>query len=75
MHKYIGEGAKLVRDVFALAKEKDHAIIFIDEIDSIGTMRTDDTSGETVVQHTLIQLLAEIDGFKDRKNSDCRRDK
>ncbi len=69
VHKYIGEGAKLVRDVFALAKEKDHAIIFIDEIDSIGTMRTDDTSGgDREVQRTLIQLLAEIDGFKDRKN-------
>lgn len=69
VHKYIGEGAKLVRDVFALAKEKEHAIIFIDEIDSIGTMRTDDTSGgDREVQRTLIQLLAEIDGFKDRKN-------
>ncbi|MEK6902583.1 MAG: proteasome-activating nucleotidase [archaeon] len=68
VHKYIGEGAKLVRDVFALAKEKDHAIIFIDEIDAIGTMRTDDTSGgDREVQRTLIQLLAEIDGFKDRK--------
>lgn len=69
VHKYIGEGAKLVRDVFAMAKEKDHAIIFIDEIDAIGTMRTDDTSGgDREVQRTLIQLLAEIDGFKDRKN-------
>ncbi len=69
VHKYIGEGAKLVRDVFALAKEKEHAIIFIDEIDAIGTVRTDDTSGgDREVQRTLIQLLAEIDGFKERKN-------
>ncbi len=69
VHKYIGEGAKLVRDVFDLAKEKEHAIIFIDEIDAIGTIRTDDTSGgDREVQRTLIQLLAEIDGFKDRKN-------
>lgn len=69
VHKYIGEGAKLVRDVFALAKEKEPAIIFIDEIDSIGTVRTDDTSGgDREVQRTLIQLLAEIDGFKDRTN-------
>ncbi len=69
VHKYIGEGAKLVRDVFAMAKEKEHAIIFIDEIDAIGTMRTDDTSGgDREVQRTLIQLLAEIDGFKNRKN-------
>lgn len=69
VHKYIGEGAKLVRDVFALAKEKEHAIIFIDEIDAIGTIRTDDTSGgDREVQRTLIQLLAEIDGFKERKN-------
>lgn len=69
VHKYIGEGAKLVRDVFALAKEKEHAIIFIDEIDAIGTIRTDDTSGgDREVQRTLIQLLAEIDGFRERKN-------
>ncbi|MFH0970305.1 MAG: AAA family ATPase [Candidatus Diapherotrites archaeon] len=69
VHKYIGEGAKLVRDVFAMAKEKESAIIFIDEIDAIGTVRTDDTSGgDREVQRTLIQLLAEIDGFKERKN-------
>ena len=69
IHKYIGEGARLVRDVFALAREKKDAIIFIDELDSIGTFRTDDTSGgDREVQRTLIQLLAEIDGFKDRKN-------
>ena len=69
IHKYIGEGARLVRDVFALAREKKNAIIFIDELDSIGTFRTDDTSGgDREVQRTLIQLLAEIDGFKDRKN-------
>jgi proteasome regulatory subunit len=69
VHKYIGEGAKLVRDMFALAKEKEPAIIFIDEIDAIGTVRTDDTSGgDREVQRTLIQLLAEIDGFRERKN-------
>ena len=69
IHKYIGEGARLVRDVFALAREKKNAIIFIDELDAIGTFRTDDTSGgDREVQRTLIQLLAEIDGFKERKN-------
>ncbi|MDP2666066.1 MAG: proteasome-activating nucleotidase [Candidatus Diapherotrites archaeon] len=70
VHKYIGEGAKLVRDVFNLAKEKENAIIFIDELDAIGTVRTDGDSsgGDREVQRTLIQLLAEIDGFRNKKN-------
>jgi proteasome regulatory subunit len=69
VQKYIGEGARLVRDVFSIAKERDHCIIFIDEIDSIGAVRTDETTGgDREVQRTLIQLLAEIDGFKDLKN-------
>ncbi len=67
VRKYIGEGAKLVKEVFKLAREKAPAIIFIDEIDAIGAKRSDAlTSGEREVQRTLMQLLAELDGFEPR---------
>ena len=62
--KYIGEGGRLVRELFDLAREKAPAIIFIDEIDAIGSKRLDSfTSGDREVQRTLMQLLAEMDGF------------
>ncbi len=65
VQKYIGEGAKLVRELFRLAREKAPSIIFIDEIDAIGGRRTDSTSGgDREVQRTLMQLLAEMDGFR-----------
>jgi 26S proteasome regulatory subunit T5 len=58
---FIGDGAKLVRDAFALAKEKAPAIIFIDELDAIGTKRFDsDKSGDREVQRTMVDQL---DGF------------
>ena len=61
---FIGDGAKLVRDAFALAKEKSPAIIFIDEIDAIGTKRFDsDTNGDREVQRTMLELLNQLDGF------------
>jgi proteasome regulatory subunit len=64
VQKFIGEGAKLVKDIFKLAKEKAPSIIFIDEIDSIASERVDvGTSGEREVQRTFMQLLSEIDGF------------
>jgi len=64
VRKYIGEGARLVRELFQLAKEKAPSIIFIDEIDAIGSRRLDmSTSGDREVQRTLMQLLAEMDGF------------
>ena len=67
VQKYIGEGARLVREVFQLAKEKAPAIIFIDELDAIAAKRTgSDTSGDREVQRTLMQLLAEMDGFDPR---------
>tara|TARA_B100001250_G_scaffold393219_1_gene395777 strand:- start:9 stop:1223 length:1215 start_codon:yes stop_codon:yes gene_type:complete len=67
--KYIGEGGRLVRELFDLAKEKAPAIIFIDEIDSIGSKRLDSsTSGDREVQRTLMQLLSEMDGFESTKN-------
>lgn len=68
VRKYIGEGAGLVRDLFRLAKEKEHAIIFIDEIDAIGGIRDESGSGgEREVYRTLMQLLAELDGFSERE--------
>jgi len=67
VRKFIGEGAKLVRDLFELAEEREPAIIFIDEIDAIASKRTDSkTSGDAEVQRTMMQLLSEMDGFDDR---------
>src|SRR3989338_3528367 len=67
--KFIGEGAKLVRDIFQLAREKSPSIIFIDEIDALAAERLDiGTSGEREVQRTFMQFLSEIDGFKSLDN-------
>lgn len=64
VQKFIGEGAKLVKDLFQLAREKAPTIIFIDEMDAIAANRVEvGTSGEREVQRTFMQLLAEIDGF------------
>ncbi|XP_031131645.1 26S proteasome regulatory subunit 6A homolog [Ipomoea triloba] len=61
---FIGDGAKLVRDAFQLAKEKSPCIIFIDEIDAIGTKRFDsEVSGDREVQRTMLELLNQLDGF------------
>jgi len=68
---FIGDGAKLVRDAFALAKEKSApgsensgAIIFIDELDAVGTKRFDsELSGDREVQRTMLELLNQLDGF------------
>merc|ERR1712002_288791 len=61
---FIGDGAKLVRDAFALAKEKQPAIIFIDELDAIGTKRFDsEKAGDREVQRTMLELLNQLDGF------------
>jgi len=69
VQKFIGEGARIVREVFALARRKAPSIIFIDEIDAIAARRIDiGTSGEREVQRTLMQLLAELDGFKPLDN-------
>jgi proteasome regulatory subunit len=69
VQKFIGEGAKLVKEIFQLAREKAPSIIFIDELDAIAATRIDiGTSGEREVQRTFMQLLAEIDGFKPLDN-------
>lgn len=67
VHKFIGEGAQLVRDIFQMAREKSPSIIFIDEIDAVGSIRTHDgTTGSAEVNRTMMQLLAEMDGFRTR---------
>merc|ERR1712013_162403 len=62
---FIGDGAKLVRDAFALAKERKPAIIFIDGLDAIGTKRFDsEKAGDREVQRTMLELLNQLDGFE-----------
>ncbi len=69
VQKFIGEGAKLVKDIFELAREKAPAIVFIDELDALAAERVDmATSGEREVNRTFMQLLTEIDGFSDLDN-------
>ncbi|MEW5896846.1 MAG: AAA family ATPase [Nanoarchaeota archaeon] len=69
VQKFIGEGAKLVKDIFALARRKAPAIVFIDEIDALAAKRMENgTSGEREVNRTFMQLLAELDGFKHLDN-------
>jgi proteasome regulatory subunit len=64
VRKFIGEGARLVHELFELAREKAPTIVFIDEIDAVGAKRMDETTGgEREVNRTLMQLLAEMDGF------------
>jgi len=65
VQKFIGEGAKLVKELFQYAREHAPAIVFIDEIDAIAARRIETgTSGEREVQRTFMQLLAELDGFR-----------
>ena len=67
VRKYIGEGARLVREIFEYARKKKPTILFIDELDAIGSKRIDlATSGDREVQRTLMQLLSEMDGFNPR---------
>ncbi|QEE14818.1 proteasome-activating nucleotidase [Promethearchaeum syntrophicum] len=67
VQKFIGEGARMVRELFEMARNKTPAIIFIDELDAIGSKRLQvATSGDREVQRTLMQLLSELDGFNNR---------
>lgn len=67
VQKFIGEGARKVHELFVLAREKAPSIIFIDELDAIGARRTDEsTASNREVERTLMQLLAEMDGFDPR---------
>ncbi|MHA1687030.1 MAG: proteasome-activating nucleotidase [Candidatus Heimdallarchaeaceae archaeon] len=67
VQKFIGEGARLVREIFEFARRNAPSILFIDELDAIGSRRLDlATSGDREVQRTLMQLLSELDGFSPR---------
>ena len=69
VQKFIGEGAKLVKEMFNLAKAKAPSIVFIDEIDAIAAVRMENgTSGEREVNRTFMQLLSELDGFNNLDN-------
>ena len=69
VQKFIGEGAKLIKEILQLAREKAPSIVFIDEIDALASKRIElGTSGEREVQRTFMQLLAELDGFKNLEN-------
>ncbi|MFX1392567.1 MAG: proteasome-activating nucleotidase [Promethearchaeota archaeon] len=67
VQKFIGEGARYVREIFDLARKKAPTILFLDELDAIAAVRMEDsTSGDREVQRTLMQLLSELDGFDQR---------
>ena len=69
VQKFIGEGAKLVKEIFEYARRKAPAIVFIDELDALAAKRIEvGTSGEREVNRTFMQLLAELDGFKPLDN-------
>jgi len=70
VQKYIGEGSRMVRELFVMAREHAPSIIFMDEIDSIGSTRIDSGSGsgDSEVQRTMLELLNQLDGFESTKN-------
>lgn len=68
VQKYIGEGARLVRELFMMAKQHAPSIIFMDEIDSIGGKRGDSGRGDSEVQRTMLELLNQLDGFDTTPN-------
>lgn len=68
VQKYIGEGSRLVRELFVMAREHAPSIIFMDEIDSIGSTRGESSKGDTEVQRTMLELLNQLDGFENRSD-------
>jgi len=69
VQKFIGEGSRMVRELFVMAREKAPSIIFMDEIDSIGTSRSDSKrNGDSEVQRTMLELLNQLDGFEPQEN-------
>lgn len=69
VQKYVGEGARLVRELFELARSKKACVIFFDEIDAIGGTRfADEGTGESEVQRTMLELITQLDGFDPRGN-------
>lgn len=69
VQKYVGEGARLVRELFSMARTKKACIIFFDEIDAIGGARHDDGAGsDNEVQRTMLEIVNQLDGFENRGN-------
>lgn len=69
VQKYVGEGARMVRELFTMARAKKACIVFFDEVDAIGGTRFDDGSGgDNEVQRTMLQIVTELDGFDARGN-------
>eukprot|EP00298_Acanthocystis_sp_HF-20_P014163 c20658_g1_i2.p1 GENE.c20658_g1_i2~~c20658_g1_i2.p1 ORF type:complete len:314 (-),score=149.02 c20658_g1_i2:44-985(-) len=69
VQKYVGEGARLVRELFQLARSKKAAIVFFDEVDAIGGARFDDgAGGDHEVQRTMLEIVNQLDGFDSRGN-------
>merc|ERR1719278_318505 len=70
VQKYVGEGARMVRELFTMARSKRACIVFFDEIDAIGGIRTgaDENGSDNEVQRTMLQIVTELDGFDARGN-------
>lgn len=68
VQKYIGEGSRMVRELFVMAREHAPSIIFMDEIDSIGSQRIEGEHGDSEVQRTMMELLNQLDGFESTQN-------
>jgi 26S proteasome regulatory subunit T1 len=69
VQKYVGEGARMVRELFQMARQKKACIIFFDEIDAVGGTRFDDgAGGDNEVQRTMLELINQLDGFDPRGN-------
>jgi len=68
VQRYVGEGARMVRELFQLARTKKAAILFIDEVDAIGGSRGGDDNGDSEVQRTMLEIVNQLDGFEARGN-------
>ena len=73
VQKYVGEGARLVRELFQMARTKKACLIFFDEVDAIGGARNDDgAGGDNEVQRTMLEIVNQLDGFDARGNVKVR---
>jgi len=68
VQKYVGEGARMVRELFQMARARPACIVFFDEIDAIGGSRFESATGDNEVQRTMLQIVTELDGFDPRGN-------
>jgi 26S proteasome regulatory subunit T1 len=68
VQKYVGEGARMVRELFSMARSKKACIVFFDEVDSIGGARGGSDGSDNEVQRTMLQIVTELDGFDARGN-------